>query len=195
MLNCREFLTGFHKRKLQRKKKAQEELQRQLKEERKRLKTEARESYKKLLVSHRPVPEVEHLLKEEYEDDDVNVKVVELSTDAISDANNWIGPNRVKYETNEEPDVDIKQEEEEIPGMGLKIKKEKPEMKQEFESQLDVKKTLKKQATRNVKKSKVFQLKNKMERQKQKKKSLQQKKQRQKFNKQHNNHGKKHSSR
>jgi hypothetical protein len=37
---CREFLTGFHKRKLQRKRKAQEELEQQLKEERKRLKQE-----------------------------------------------------------------------------------------------------------------------------------------------------------
>jgi ribosomal RNA-processing protein 17 len=35
---CREFLTGFHKRKLQRKKIAQEQLKQQLKEERKRLK-------------------------------------------------------------------------------------------------------------------------------------------------------------
>jgi ribosomal RNA-processing protein 17 len=37
---CREFLTGFHKRKLQRKKRAEEELKQQLKEERKRLKHE-----------------------------------------------------------------------------------------------------------------------------------------------------------
>jgi hypothetical protein len=36
----REFLTGFHKRKLQRKKIAQEQLKQQLKEERKRLKQE-----------------------------------------------------------------------------------------------------------------------------------------------------------
>lgn len=36
----REFLTGFRKRKLQRKQKAKEELQQQLKEERKRIKQE-----------------------------------------------------------------------------------------------------------------------------------------------------------
>lgn len=39
-LNFREFLTGFHKRKLQRKKKAQQKLEQDLKEERKRLKAE-----------------------------------------------------------------------------------------------------------------------------------------------------------
>jgi hypothetical protein len=38
LLLCRQFLTGFHKRKLQRKKIAEEQLKRQLKEERKRLK-------------------------------------------------------------------------------------------------------------------------------------------------------------
>ncbi|CAG2063888.1 unnamed protein product, partial [Timema podura] len=36
----REFLTGFHKRKVQRQKKAKEELDHQLREERKRLKQE-----------------------------------------------------------------------------------------------------------------------------------------------------------
>lgn len=39
-LISREFLTGFRKRKLERKKKAQEELQKLLKEERKRIKQE-----------------------------------------------------------------------------------------------------------------------------------------------------------
>lgn len=36
--NCREFLGGFRKRKLERKRKAQEQLQQQLKEERKKIK-------------------------------------------------------------------------------------------------------------------------------------------------------------
>lgn len=38
--NCREFLGGFRKRKLERKRKAQEQLQQQLKEERKKIKQE-----------------------------------------------------------------------------------------------------------------------------------------------------------
>lgn len=169
---------------MQRKKKAQEELQQQLKDERKRLKAEAKESYKKLVVSHRPIPELDDLLKEEYEDEEVTVKVLELSTNEMANRNNWIGPNQVKYETDEE-ETEVKEESEveEIPGMELKqkIKEEVKEEKKKFESQKDVKKVLKKQATKNVQKSKVFQLKNKMERHKQRKKSLQQKKQRIKF--------------
>lgn len=37
---CREFLGGFRRRKLERKRKAQEQLQQQLKEERKKIKQE-----------------------------------------------------------------------------------------------------------------------------------------------------------
>lgn len=180
----RDFLTGFHKRKLQRKKKAQEELKQQLQDERKRLKAEAKESYKKLVVSHRPIPELEHLLKDEYEDEDVNVTVVELSTNEIASSNNCIGPNQVKYESDEEAEVKEEIDEEYIPGMELKQRVTTKEIKQEkknFGSQKDVKKALKKQATKNVQKSKVFQLKNKIEQQKQRKKSLQQKKERLKF--------------
>ncbi|XP_019870994.2 nucleolar protein 12 [Aethina tumida] len=181
----REFLTGFHKRKLQRKKYAKEKLEKELKEERKRLKQEAKESYKKLVVSHRPIPEVENLLKEEYEDDDMTVSVVELSTNDIAKKNNWIGANQPKYESSDDEQEEENEDEdkEEIPGMELKSKsKQKLKVvKEKFESQLQIKRTLKKQATKNVQKSKVFQMKNKLERQKQKKKSMQMKKQRMKI--------------
>lgn len=183
----REFLTGFHKRKLQRKKKAQEELQQQLKEERKRLKADAKESYKKLVVSHRPIPELEDLLQEEYEDDEVTVKVVELSADKLSARNTFIGPNLSTYaakdEEEENADEEEESEKEELPGMELKRKKKIKEgvKQEEFKTQKDVKRLLKKKATKNVQKSKVFQLKNKIESRKQRKKSLQQKKQRQSF--------------
>lgn len=157
---------------MQRKKKAQEELQQQLKEERKRLKKEAKESYKKLVVSHRPIPEIEELLKEEYEEDNVTVKVVELSSNDVS----RIGPNRMQF-AQEAEEVE---EEEEVPGMDLKPRRKKEEVV-EFKTDKDVKKALKKQAVRNVKKSKVFQKKNQIEKRKQKKKSLQQKKRHMKF--------------
>lgn len=54
----RDFLTGFRKRKLQRKKKAQEDLEVQLKVERKRIRLEAKDALKKLVVSHRDIPEL-----------------------------------------------------------------------------------------------------------------------------------------
>ncbi|XP_063917182.1 nucleolar protein 12 [Zophobas morio] len=172
----REFLTGFHKRKLQRKKEAREKLERELKEERKRLKTEAKESYKKLVVSHRPIPELETLLKEEYEEDNATVRIEELSTNSIARESNWIGANQPKCQSD-----DDEEKEEEVPGMGLtNTKKDKKEI-QEFDTERDVKRLLKKEATKKVKKSKVFQMKNKIEKEKQKKKSLQMKKQRMKF--------------
>lgn len=157
-------------------------LQQQLKEERKRLKTEARESFKKLLVSSRPIPEVEELLKDEYEEDNVTVKVIELS-----DVANGIGTNQVEYQKEEEGTEQSGESESEVPGMELKpkIRRKNEEQKKVFRNDKDIKKELKKQATRNVKKSKVFQKKNQIERRKQKKKSLQQKKLSAKFTEKH----------
>jgi len=179
----REFLTGFHKRKLQRKKQAQENLEKELKEERKRLKAEAKESYKKLVVSHRDIPELENLLSNEYEEDEVTVKVVELSADNIAKHSNWIGANRPKYESDgeqESDDPEANKEAEEIPGMELHNKPMKATKKMggpKFQSEKQIKKEIKKQATKNVQRSKVFQKKNKLEQQKQKKQSLKAKKQ------------------
>lgn len=188
-------MTGFHKRKLQRKKEAKEKFEKELKEERKRIKNEAKESYKKMILSHKPIPELENLLSEEYEDENVNVKVVELSTDAIAKKCNWIGANTpiVNDEEEEASEVEIS-DIEECPGMELEEKKIsiKPSTKGsklEFRSEKDVKKALKKQATKTVKKSKVFQMKNKLEQQKQKKKSLKMKKQRLKLKDKKSHHG------
>ncbi|KDR13007.1 nucleolar protein 12 [Zootermopsis nevadensis] len=163
----REFLTGFHKRKLQRKKKAQEELKQQLREERKRVKQEARESFKKLIVSHRPVPELENLISKNYELETHSVSIQELSVSDLAENNNWIGINKVQYEDEKNDDGVAKEDQQkaELPGMELKTRK-------------DVKKIIKKQATKQVQKSKAFKLKNKIERQKNKKESLKKKKKR-----------------
>ncbi|KAF4519656.1 hypothetical protein B566_EDAN004993 [Ephemera danica] len=58
----KEFLTGFKKRKRQRQKKAHEELLIQLKEEKKRIRDEARNLREKFPISHRPIPELEEML-------------------------------------------------------------------------------------------------------------------------------------
>lgn len=179
----REFLTGFHKRKLQRQKRAQEELKQQLKEERKRLKHEARESFKKLVVSHRPVPEVENLVSENYELENHSVNILELSASDLAEKNNWIGMNKVQYENEKSEQSDEKEDEQkdELPGMELKTKK-------------DVKRIIKRQATKQVQKSKAFKLKNKLERQRNKKESLKKKKKRiqsQSKSKKGRKHGKK----
>lgn len=178
---------------MQRKKEAKENFEKQLKEERKRLKSEAKESYKKLVVSHRTIPELENLLTEEYEDDEVTVKVTELSTSEIAKQNNWIGPNQPKYESDndEVEDEDPQSESDTVPGMGLKQtvkKKVVQEEKPSHVSEKEVKRVLKKQAVKNVKKSKVFQQKNKMEQIRQKKKSMVKRKEQMKLQRKRGKH-------
>lgn len=77
-------------------------LQRRLKEEKKRIRAEAKENMRKLYQSQKPIPELADLVKdadeddqeEEYDTENVTVKVVELSTSALAKENNWIGENR-----------------------------------------------------------------------------------------------------
>uniref|UniRef100_A0A1Y1LYC9 Nucleolar protein 12 n=1 Tax=Photinus pyralis TaxID=7054 RepID=A0A1Y1LYC9_PHOPY len=169
----REFLTGFHKRKLERKKKAKEKFEKQLKEEKKRLKAEARESYKKLVKSYAPIPEVEDLFAKEYDDSEVNVKITEISANELTKTNDWIGANQPTYESDqEEADSDAVDDDQELlPGMELDLKPSKRESRDEaveILSKKDIKKILKKKATKNVQKSKTFQKKGRMEQQKQK---------------------------
>uniref|UniRef100_A0A182JTY9 Nucleolar protein 12 n=1 Tax=Anopheles christyi TaxID=43041 RepID=A0A182JTY9_9DIPT len=95
-----EFLTGFHKRKQHRRKMAQGEMQRKLKEETKRIRTEAKEKMRNLYHSYKPIPELTEEDKaeeqeDEYDTENVTVKVVELSTRDLAKENNWIGENRV----------------------------------------------------------------------------------------------------
>ena len=56
---------------------------------------QARESFKKLVVSQRPVPEVENLVSENYELENHSVSIVELSASDLAEKNNWIGINKV----------------------------------------------------------------------------------------------------
>lgn len=193
-------MTGFHKRKLQRKKEAKEKFERELNQERKRIKAEAKESYKKMVLSHKPIPELENLLSTEYEDEDAKVEIIELSTDEMAKKYHLIGAN--KPITNEVEEVILEQENledvEECPGMEIKPKNKpitnKTQTKIQFKSEKDLKRALKKQTTKNVKKSKIFQLKNKLEQKKQKRKSLMLKKQRSTLKERKSHHGQKKKS-
>ncbi|CAH2231988.1 nucleolar protein 12 [Pararge aegeria] len=164
----KDFLCGFRKRKLERKKKAQEEIQRMLKEEKRRIKQENKESYKKLVVSSRPIPDIEQLLQEEYEDEDVNVKIVELSSDTLQKKDIVIGENRPKVTIQKKPDKKIENESNEIPGMNTHEDSNADEADSDIEdkdlkSKKEVKKILKKQATKKLQKSKVYQMKSKLD--------------------------------
>ncbi|XP_046959424.1 nucleolar protein 12 [Vanessa cardui] len=166
----KDFLCGFRKRKLERKKKAQEDLQRMLKEEKRRIKQENKESYKKLVVSSRPIPDIEQLLQEEYEDEDVNVKIVELSSDTLQKKDIVIGENRPKEAVEKKVKAKMKVDlSNEILGMTSSEQNESADSEEEdndesLKSKKDVKKILKKQATKKLQKSKVFQMKTKLDR-------------------------------
>ncbi|XP_058823618.1 nucleolar protein 12 [Topomyia yanbarensis] len=142
-----EFLTGFHKRKLHRKKVAQNDVQRKLKSEVRRIRNEAKDNVKKLYHSYKPIPELtdQDPDEQEYDTENVTVKVVELSTTDLAKENNWIGENRpvIHGDEEDEESSDISSSDEEIdlkaiPGMELggahsKKKKKQPEQAQEDE--------------------------------------------------------------
>lgn len=141
-----------------------------------------KESYKKLVVSSRPIPDIEQLLQEEYEDEDVNVKIVELSSDTLQKKDLVIGQNKPK-ETKINMEVTKKKDsiKEKIPGMGSDEESEEGESDTEdkdenkLKTKKELKKMLKQQATKKIQKSKVFQMKSKLDRVQNKKKSQQKK--------------------
>lgn len=180
----KDFLCGFRKRKLERKKKAQDDIKRMLKEEKKRIKQENKESYKKLVVSSRPIPDIEQLLQEEYEDEDVNVKIVELSSDTLHKKDLIIGENRPKENIKTVQENKKKDRvNETVPGMRSDEESSDEELESntndnndmKTKTKKEIKQMLKKQATKKIQKSKVFQMKSKLDRVQNKKKAMQKK--------------------
>ncbi|XP_011642441.1 nucleolar protein 12 [Pogonomyrmex barbatus] len=170
----REFLGGFHKRKLERKRKAQEQLQQQLKEERKKIKQEARERYKNSL-SQQVVPELEKLLsQQEYDLGSHTVSILELNVADLAEGSKWIGENKIKKEDTQEDNKSdyCNDDDEEIIGMSLQ-EKQKTQVQQESKSNVremksskELKREVRKAALERMKNSKAFQQKQKLERQK-----------------------------
>lgn len=131
-------------------------------------------------MSSRPIPDIEQLLQEEYEDDDVNVKIIELSSDTLQKKDLVIGDNKPKENMEKKKPKKIKDTDivKEIPGMGLEEESaEESEQEEDGDDKLktkkEIKSILKKQATKKIQKSKVFQMKSKLDRIQNKKKSLQ----------------------
>lgn len=160
-----DYLTGFQKRNQERRQRNQERLEQKLKEEKKRIKKEAKESYKKLVKSYEPIPELENLLAEEHDLPSHSVSILELSTADIAQENCWIGKNQVQYENEDEGSDKEEEENDGIDISGMSLKRER-----------DVKKLIMKQSTEQVKKSKVYNQKNRMECIKNKKRALTKKK-------------------
>lgn len=132
-------------------------------------------------MSSRPIPDIEQLLQEEYEDEDVNVKIVEVSTDTLQKKDLVIGENRPKVAIVNKPKT--KKENgltQGIPGMGLDEEEDEEESETEetdnnLKTKKDIKRMLKHQATKKIQKSKAFQMKSKLDRIQNKKKSSQKK--------------------
>lgn len=234
----REYLSGFRKRKQERRKKARDDLELQVKEERKRLKQEvqsssveiaypfqwielqAREDLKsKFKLSFAPIPELaDELNEEEFETDDVKVKIVEISTSELAKSNNWIGENRPKYSDDEDDDGETDKGKispeicDGIPGMDLTFPvKSKPSNKsttaigsvnettnekpsiidhKSYKSKKNLTGTVHQKAVKALKSSKAFQMKRKLDQLKDRKKARLEREKRQKI---HNKAAKKHN--
>ncbi|XP_037932270.1 nucleolar protein 12 [Teleopsis dalmanni] len=128
----REFLTGFQKRKNERRKKAKDQLMQHLKEERRRIRQEVKDGVKHLKKSFEPLRELteeDKVYESDYED--ASVKIVELSTNDLANQNNFIGSNtfnentEVNESTDSEVDCNIDNDINCIPGMELNCKSTK----------------------------------------------------------------------
>ncbi|KAH8415538.1 hypothetical protein KR222_002678, partial [Zaprionus bogoriensis] len=131
-----DFLTGFRKRKNERRSRAKAELDRNLKEERKRIRQEVKDGFKHLKKSYEPLRELTDEDKVEaggskredaYEDDEVQVKIVELSTNDLAARRNMLGAN-IAEESEEEKavhsdddDADEERQANVIPGMDFDV--------------------------------------------------------------------------
>ncbi|KAK2714789.1 nucleolar protein 12-like [Artemia franciscana] len=162
----RDFLNGFHKRKVERKLKYKKKLEEQVKAELKKAKREAQEKYALARKSQRTVPEVAHLVEPIIEEkEDATVTITDLSGDPLSEQNVFIGPNKTLVDDSSEDEA-----EEKAGGLhgGLVCKSKK-----------QMQKAVNKKITRILHKSKAMN-KKKME---QTKKNIKKKKQREKLTK------------
>uniref|UniRef100_A0A1I8QCX7 Nucleolar protein 12 n=1 Tax=Stomoxys calcitrans TaxID=35570 RepID=A0A1I8QCX7_STOCA len=126
----KEFLTGFRKRKNERRKRAQQELERNLKEERKRIRLEIKDGIKHMKKSFEPLKEIteaDRLNEDEYEDDDVKVKIVELSTGDLAAQRCMLGQNRADdteesaHDDGQQSETDEEECTNRIPGMDFDV--------------------------------------------------------------------------
>ncbi|KAH8369732.1 hypothetical protein KR093_000741, partial [Drosophila rubida] len=187
-----DFLTGFRKRKNERRSRAKAELDRNLKEEHKRIRQEVKDGFKHLKKSFEPLREltaedkVEGTEKETYEDDEVQVKIVELSTNDLAAQRNMLGAN-IAEDSEEEDEPQAASEDDEklqtnrIPGMDFdvnasrkrKVEKDEGEtsaksakgssFQADIKSKKELDKLMKTKTLKKIKKSKLFKMKERID--------------------------------
>ncbi|XP_017468063.1 PREDICTED: ribosomal RNA-processing protein 17 [Rhagoletis zephyria] len=186
----KNFLSGFRKRKNERRARAKEQLEQSIKEERKRIRNDLKNCMVHMKKTFQPLsidPELEEKEKE-YEDDEVQINVIELTASTLpkNREEDVDEDSNASDASGNEPYIDS------IPGMELKAagevvkKKEvKYKSKQEEKSLTELgkigsKKMLdrlkKKKALKEFKKSKVFKQKVRIEKKKQQKSSRRERK-------------------
>ncbi|XP_022218729.2 nucleolar protein 12 [Drosophila obscura] len=190
----KEFLTGFRKRKNERRTRAKTELAKNLKDERIRIRQEVKEGFKHLKKSYEPLKELTEEDKagdekqETYEDDEVQVKIVELSTNDLTAQRNMLGANTGEESEEEENQSESEGEDpnqpDRIPGMDYdpsarkkrkatpdaaapepKAKKPAHSEDPDIRSKKDLDKLMKTKTLKKMHKSKVFKQKERLDKQ------------------------------
>lgn len=191
----REFLTGFRKRKNERRSRAKAELDRNLKEERIRIRQEVKEGFKHLKKSYEPLRELTDEDKVEggkqedaYEDDEVQVKIVELSTNDLASQRNMLGANIADESEEEDNEAEENSDDDKankanlIPGMDFDVNAKRKRKQDgdeessqskaskssnataaEIRSKKDLDKLMKTKTLKKMKKSKLFKMKERMD--------------------------------
>lgn len=173
-------MSGFSKRKAERKRKAKTALEKRIKNELKRIRQETKDGIKKNCKSFEPIkfPELGDSDQDEdvIEDDSVLVSVKTLGVDDLAQKHNWIGTNKgfvEESQSEEEEEEEGEADSEEIQGMGLTEKKEKEPKKEKenlpvkkYESKKDIDREMKKKTLKAIKKNKAFQAKGREKRSK-----------------------------
>ncbi|KAH8364173.1 hypothetical protein KR084_003450 [Drosophila pseudotakahashii] len=147
-----EFLSGFRKRKNERRTRAKAELERNLKNERKRIRQEVKDGFNHLKKTFEPLRELteedkkeeEQQQEETYEDDEVQVKIVELTTNDLAAKRNMLGANTAEDSEPEEQEAQSEEDEADqanrIPGMDFDPNARKRKSKTDEEEQPKAKK-------------------------------------------------------
>merc|ERR1712004_863783 len=158
----KEFLTGFRKRKDERRKQWKEKIDRQLKNEIQKIKNDTKSKLEqggmsKKNSSHQIVPEVAHLINSDAAQTlvkDIGGASVSITTlDSLKKAATPWHDNANRDDTSEEEE-DENEEEEEVPGMSLKQKKAKQVVP--FQVGEKEKKAINRMAVNQLHKSKAF---------------------------------------
>jgi len=162
----KNFLTGFKKRKDERRKVAQEEMVKKFKDEKKRIQEESKEKMnaESKSTSHRIIPEIAYLI--ETKQTDTAVKEIGSSSVSITTLdsldiikNPWRKKDNESDDSDEENDSPGDESDEEMPGMSLKEKpvdQEGAKGKELICVDPKIRQRLAKQAHRLLKETKVF---------------------------------------